>query len=101
MAYISNKYLSTTKPVTQQPSGGSTQGKPSGQTQQQQPTQQTQQTPQPSSGDSDAEIAARREAFINGMNQMFEDHGYGKAEVDHDYTEEELEALVKAVQVGG
>ena len=100
-AYISNKYLSTTKPVTQQPSGGSTQGKPSGQTQQQQPTQQTQQTPQPSSGDSDAEIAARREAFINGMNQMFEDHGYGKAEVDHDYTEEELEALVKAVQVGG
>ena len=34
-AYISNKYLSTTKPVTQQPSGGSTQGKPSGQTQQQ------------------------------------------------------------------
>ena len=101
MAYISNKYLSTTKPVTQQPSGGSTQGKPSGQPQQQQPTQQTQQTPQPSSGDSDAEIAARREAFINGMNQMFEDHGYGKAEVDHDYTEEELEALVKAVQVGG
>ena len=45
-AYISNKYLSTTKPVAQQPSGGSTQGKPSGQTQQQQPTQQqTQQQP--------------------------------------------------------
>ena len=110
-AYISNKYLSTTKPVAQQPSGGSTQGKPSGQTQQQQQTQQqtqqtqqpqqTQQTPQPSGGDSEAEIAARREAFINGMGQMFEDHGYGKAEVDHDYTEEELEALVKAVQVGG
>ena len=98
-AYISNKYLSTTKPVAQQPTS-----KPSGgqqqQTQQQQ-TQQQQQTPQPSSGDSDAEIAARREAFINGMGQMFEDHGYGKAEVDHDYTEEELEALVKAVQVGG
>ena len=110
MAYISNKYLSTTKPVTQQPSGGSTQGKPSGQTQQQQPTQQTQQTPQPSSGDSDAEIAARREAFINGMNQMFEDHGYGKAVNYVDFgenetiakaTKEELEALVKAVQVGG
>lgn len=33
----------TTEPVVQQPSGGSTQGKPSGQTQQQ---QQTQQTPQ-------------------------------------------------------
>ena len=45
-AYISNKYLSTTKPVAQQPSGGNTQGKPSGQTQQQQPTQQQQQTPQ-------------------------------------------------------
>ena len=108
MAYISNKYLSTTKPVAQQPSGGSTQGKPSVQAQQQQPTQQQtpqqpqQQTSQPSGGgDSDAEIAARREAFINGMGQMFEDHGYGKAEVDHDYTEEELEALVKAVQVGG
>ena len=36
----------TTEPVVQQPSGGSTQGKPSGQTQQQQPTQQQQQTPQ-------------------------------------------------------
>ena len=107
-AYISNKYLSTTKPVAQQPSGGSTQGKPSGQTQQQQPTQQPtqqqpqQQTSQPSGGgDSEAEIAARREAFINGMNQMFEDHGYSTGGADHDYTEEELEALVKAVQVGG
>ena len=100
-AYISNKYLSTTKPVAQQPTS-----KPSGGQQQQQQTQQQQtqqQTPQPSSGggDSDTELAARKEAFINGMGQMFEDHGYGKAEVDHDYTEEELEALVKAVQVGG
>ena len=107
-AYISNKYLSTTKPVTQQPSGGSTQGKPSGQTQQQQPTQQQtpqqpqQQTSQPSGGgDSEAEIAARREAFINGMNQMFTEHGYNADGKDHDYTEEELEALVKAIQVGG
>ena len=102
-AYVSNKYLSTTKPVAQQPSGGSTQGKPSGQTQQQQPTQQQtqQQTPQPSGGDSEAEIAARREAFINGMNQMFTEHGYNADGKDHDYTEEELEALVKAIQVGG
>lgn len=99
-AYISNKYLSTTKPVAQQPTS-----KPSGGQQQQQQTQQQQtqqQTPQPSGGgDSDAEIAARREAFINGMNQMFEDHGYSTGGADHDYTEEELEALVKAVQVGG
>ena len=106
-AYISNKYLSTTKPVTQQPSGGSTQGKPSGQTQQQQPTQQQQQqtqqqTSQPSGGgDSEAEIAARREAFLNGMNQMFEDHGYSTGGRDHDLTEEEIEALIKAIQIEG
>lgn len=50
-AYISNKYLSTTKPVAQQPSGGSTQGKPSGQTQQQQPTQQQTQQQPPQGGD--------------------------------------------------
>ena len=97
-AYISNKYLSTTKPVAQQPSGGSTQGKPSGQTQQQ--TQQ--QTPQPSGGgDSEAEIAARREAFINGMEQMFTEHGYNADGCDHEWTQEEKEALIKAVQIEG
>lgn len=98
-AYISNKYLSTTKPVAQQPTS-----KPSGGQQQQQQTQQQQtqqQTPQPSGGDSEAEIAARREAFINGMEQMFKDHGYTTAGTDHDYTEEELEALVKAIQIEG
>lgn len=110
-AYISNKYLSTTKPVAQQPSGGSTQGKPSGQTQQQQPTQQqtqqtqqpqqTQQTPQPSGGDSDAELAARKEAFINGMEQMFTEHGYNADGCDHEWTQEEKEALIKAVQIEG
>ena len=102
-AYISNKYLSTTKPVVQQPSGGSTQDKPSGQTQQQQQTQQTQQTPQPSSGggDSESEIAARREAFLNGMNQMFEDHGYTTDGCDHEWTQEEKEALIKAIQIEG
>lgn len=51
--------------------------------------------------DSYTEIAARQEAFLDGMGQMFEDHGYGKAEVDHDYTEEELKALAKAIQVEG
>ena len=96
-AYISNKYLSTTKPVAQQPSGGSTQGKPSGQTQQQ--TQQ--QTPQPSGGDSDAELAARKEAFINGMEQMFTEHGYNADGCDHEWTQEEKEALIKAVQIEG
>ena len=110
-AYISNNYLSTTKPVAQQPSGGSTQGKPSGQTQQQQPTQQqtqqtqqpqqTQQTPQPSGGDSDAELAARKEAFINGMEQMFTEHGYNADGCDHEWTQEEKEALIKAVQIEG
>ena len=40
LVYVSNKYLSTTKPVAQQPSGGSTQSKPSGQTQQQETSQQ-------------------------------------------------------------
>ena len=98
-AYVSNKYLSTTKPVVQQPSGGSTQGKPSGQTQQQQPTQQ--QTPQPSGGDSDAELASRKEAFINGMEQMFTEHGYNADGCDHEWTQEEKEALIKAVQIEG
>ena len=89
----------TTEPVAQQqqPSGGGQQ-----QTQQTPQGGDTSQTQQPSGGgDSEAEIAARREAFINGMNQMFEDHGYSTGGADHDYTEEELEALVKAVQVGG
>ena len=98
-AYISNNYLSTTKPVTQQPSGGSTQGKPSGQTQQQ--TQQTQQTPQPSGGDSEAEIDAGYEAFINSLEQTFKDHGYNTAGCDHEWTQEEKEALIKAIQIEG
>ncbi|WP_295748579.1 SH3 domain-containing protein [uncultured Oscillibacter sp.] len=75
-AYISNKYLSTTKPVAQQPSGGSTQGKPSGQTQQQQPTQQqTQQQPsgQPS-GSTDAEVDM--DAWAARRQQMLIEQGY-------------------------
>lgn len=100
-AYISNKYLSTTKPVAQQPTS-----KPSGGQQQQQQTQQQQtqqQTPQPSSGggDSDTELAARKEAFINGMEQMFTEHGYNADGCDHEWTQEEKEALIKAVQIEG
>ena len=75
-AYISNKYLSTTKPVAQQPSGGNTQGKPSGQTQQQQPTQQpTQQQPsgQPS-GSTDAEVDM--DAWAARRHQMAVEQGY-------------------------
>ncbi len=98
-AYISNKYLSTTKPVAQQPTS-----KPSGGQQQQQQTQQQQtqqQTPQPSGGDSEAEIDAGWEAFINGMEQMFTEHGYNADGCDHEWTQEEKEALIKAVQIEG
>lgn len=61
LVYVSNKYLSTTKPVVQQPSGGSTQGKPSGQTQQQETSQQpiTPQQPADSSGLTPEEQAIR------------------------------------------
>ena len=70
-AYISNKYLSTTKPVAQQPSGGNTQGKPSGQTQ-----QQTQQQPsgQPSEGQSDTNVDM--DAWAAGRHQMAVEQGY-------------------------
>lgn len=96
VAYISSKYLSTTKPVVQQqqqqqtskPSGGNT-------------TQQQQQPQQPSEpqggGDSAADIEARKQAFLNGMNQMFEDHGYSTSGDDHDYTDEEKQALLNAL----
>ena len=75
--YVSNKYLSTTKPVAQQPSGGSTQSKPSGQTQQQETSQQpiTPQQPADSSGLTPEEQAIRdkflkdnEEAKANGAN---------------------------------
>ena len=95
VAYISSKYLSTTKPVVQQqqtskPSGGTT-------TQQQQ-QQQTQQPSEPQGGgDSAADIEARKQAFLNGMNQMFEDHGLTTEGEDHDWTDEEVEALQKAL----
>ena len=65
--YVSNKYLSTTKPVAQQPSGGSTQGKPSGQTQQQETSQQpiTPQQPADSSGLTPEEQAIRDKVLKN------------------------------------
>ena len=108
VAYISSKYLSTTKPAPQQqqqqqtskPSGGGTQSKPSG-TQQQQPQQPSE--PQGGGGDSAADIEARKQAFLNGMDQMFKDHGYGEGSVDHNWTEEEKQALINSVGgvVGG
>lgn len=72
-AYISNSYLSTTKPV-QQSTQGTTQDKPSGQTQQQQPTQQQPSSQpsgggQPSTDTSMEEWAARR-------HQMAVEQGY-------------------------
>lgn len=65
--YVSNKYLSTTKPVAQQPSGGSTQSKPSGQTQQQETSQQpiTPQQPADSSGLTPEEQAIRDKVLKN------------------------------------
>ena len=67
IVYVSNKYLSTTKPVAQQPSGGSTQGKPSGQTQQQETSQQpiTPQQPADSSGLTPEEQAIRDKVLKN------------------------------------
>ena len=69
---------------------------------QQEPTEQQPAEQQPSEsqgggGDSAAEIEARKQAFLNGMNQMFEDHGYSTSGDDHDYTEEEKQALLKAL----
>ena len=97
-AYISSKYLSTTKPVVQQQQQQQT-SKPSGGTTTQQQQQQPQQPsePQGGGGDSAADIEARKQAFLNGMNQMFEDHGLTTEGEDHDWTDEEVEALQKAL----
>ena len=106
MVYVSSNYISTTKPVVQQqqqqtskPSGGSsTQTQPSG-TQQQQPQQPSE--PQGGGGDSAADIEARKQAFLNGMNQVFEDNGYSTGGSDHDMTEEEFRALQNAMGMYG
>lgn len=73
IVYVSNKYLSATKPTTQSSGGGTTQTKPQGQ-QGQQTQQQGQQTQQPT-GDTSGQStdlgdwAARRQ-------QMLQDQGY-------------------------
>ena len=98
VAYISSKYLSTTKPVVQQQQQQQTSKPSGGTTTQQQQQQQTQQPSEPQGGgDSAADIEARKQAFLNGMNQMFEDHGYSTSGEDHEWTEEEKQALLNAL----
>ena len=99
VAYISSKYLSTTKPVVQQQQQQQTSKPSGGNTTQQQQQQQTQQPsePQGGGGDSAADIEARKQAFLNGMNQMFEDHGLTTEGEDHEWTEEEKQALLNAL----
>ena len=97
VAYISSKYLSTTKPVVQQQQQQQT-SKPSGGNTTQQQQQQPQQPSEPQGGgDSAADIEARKQAFLNGMNQMFEDHGLTTEGEDHEWTEEEKQALLNAL----
>ncbi|WP_300692613.1 SH3 domain-containing protein [uncultured Oscillibacter sp.] len=93
--YVSNKYLSTTKPVVQQqqtskPSGGQP-SKPSESTQQQQ-TQQTQTETQPSD-----------DGWSNIMKQLeeLESQGYTGANVDGtDYSDADKEILGKLLNGG-
>ena len=90
--YVSNKYLSTTKPVAQQPSGGSTQGKPSGQTQQQETSQQpiTPQQPADSSGLTPEEQAIR-DKFLKD-NEEAKANGWSVGEGDP-LTDEDIEGI--------
>lgn len=91
--YVSNKYLSTTKPVVQQqqtskPSGGQ-QSKPSESTQQ----QQTQQTETPPSDD----------GWVDPLQQIreLESQGYTGANVDGtDYSDADKEILGKLLNGG-
>lgn len=99
-AYISSKYLSTTKPVVQQQQQQTS--KPSGGTTTQQQQQQTQQPSEPQGGgDSAADIEARRKAFLDSMGQVYEDHGYTPNHADHEMTEEEFRALQNAMGMSG
>lgn len=74
IVYVSNKYLSVTKPTTQSSGGGTTQTKPQGQQgqqgQTQQPTGSQQQTPPSSGGDFDPN------AFGAALGQTLRDQGY-------------------------
>ncbi len=92
IVYVSNKYLSTTKPVAQQPSGGSTQGKPSGQTQQQETSQQpiTPQQPADSSGLTPEEQAIR-DKFLKD-NEEAKANGWSVGEGDP-LTDEDIEGI--------
>ncbi|MCI9578957.1 MAG: SH3 domain-containing protein [Oscillibacter sp.] len=103
VAYISSKYLSTTKPAPQQQQQQQTSKPSSGTTTQQQQQPQQPSEPQGGGGDSAADIEARKQAFLNGMNQMFEDNGYSTSGEDHNWTEEEKQALINSVGgvVGG
>ena len=90
--YVSNKYLSTTKPVAQQPSGGSTQGKPSGQTQQPETSQQPI-TPQQSADSSGLtpEEQAIRDKFLKD-NEEAKANGWSVGEGDP-LTDEDIEGI--------
>jgi hypothetical protein len=80
---FSNLYLSATKPAP---------------VQQQQPQTPPKESQDSNGGrDSAADIEARKRAFIAGMDQMFEDHGYGAGGSDHAMTDEEFEAMKKAL----
>lgn len=74
IVYVSNKYLSATKPTTQSSGGGTTQTKPQGQQgqqgQTQQPTGSQQQTPPSSDGGFDPN------AFGAALGQTLRDQGY-------------------------
>lgn len=98
-AYVSNKYLSTTKPVAQQPSGGSTQGKPSGQTQQPETSQQPI-TPQQSADSSGLtpEEQAIRDKFLKD-NEEAKANGWSVGEGDP-LTDEDI-ADIGAILNGG
>ena len=93
IVYVSNKYLSTTKPVVQQqtskPSSGQ-QSKPSESTQQQQP-QQTQTETQPSD-----------DGWVDPMQQLkdLESQGYTRAGSNNTYSDADREILGKLLNGG-
>lgn len=76
IVYVSNKYLSVTKPTTQSSGGSSstTQTKPQGQQGQQGQTQQQGQQNQQPTGDISG--GGSREDFINNIGQVLDNAGY-------------------------
>lgn len=76
IVYVSNKYLSVTRPTTQSSSGGgsTTQTKPQGQQGQQGQTQQQGQQNQQPTGDTSG--GGSREDFINNIGQVLDNAGY-------------------------